>query len=115
MSNAGNTATASASVAFPFSTIAVVFLIIAKLQNLWGLGDLSWWWVFAPYWLPFVVFLVIVLVIGVIWALGYGIVNLIDNRKEKKRKKAQAELRKQLDEGTITANEFRARGGRPRI
>ena len=102
MSNTPN-ATASASVAFPFSTIAVVFLIVAKLQNLWGLGDLSWWWVFAPYWLPFLVFLAVLLVIGVIWAVGYGIVNFLDKRKKAKRIK---ELDKQLANGTITQYEY---------
>lgn len=102
-----NNATASASVAFPFSTIAVVFLIIAKLQNLWGLGDLSWWWVFAPYWLPFLVFLAVLAIIGVVWAVGYFVVSLYDKRKRKKREKARAELQKQFEEGVITANELR--------
>lgn len=108
MSNTSS-ATASASVAFPFSTIAVVGLIIAKLQNLWGLGDLSWWWVFAPYWLPFLVFIAVLLIIGVIWAVGYGVVTLLDNAKSKKDAKKREELRKQLQDGTITAAEFRRR------
>lgn len=86
-----NTATASASVVFPFSTIAVVFLIIAKLQNLWGLGDLSWVWVFAPWWLSFVAFFAILLIIGIFVGIGFGVAAIIDWRKGKKREKARQE------------------------
>lgn len=86
-----NTATASASVVFPFATIAVVVLIIAKLQNLWGLGDLSWVWVFAPWWLSFVAFLGIMLIILVFVGIGFGIAALFDWRKARKREKARQE------------------------
>lgn len=91
MSNTTNTATASASVVFPLTTVMVVGLIIAKLQNLWGLGDLSWVWVFAPYWMGFVVFLAFLLIIGIFVGIGFGVAWILDKRKAKKREKLRQE------------------------
>lgn len=84
-------ASASATISLPLATLAVVFLAVAKIQDLWGLGDLSWWWVFAPYWLGFVLFLAVLLFIGVIFGAGAGIVSLIDRHDRKKREKARQE------------------------
>ena len=86
-----NTATASASVAFPFATIAVVVLIIAKTQNLWGLGDLSWVWVFAPWWLSIVAFFGVLLIVGIFVGIGFGVAALLDLRGAKKARKAREE------------------------
>jgi hypothetical protein len=43
-----NSATASASVAFPVFTLITGVLLVLKLGNVGSFGDLSWWWVFAP-------------------------------------------------------------------
>lgn len=110
MSSSPN-ATASASVAFPLGTVLVVLLAVAKVQNMWGLGDLSWWWVFAPYWLPFLVFIGILLVIGVFVGIGFLITEAVDWNRRRKRKKKRAELEQQLKDGTITPNEFRRQNG----
>lgn len=96
MTNTSNTATASASVVLPLSTVMVVGLIIAKTQNLWGLGDLSWLWVFAPYWLGFVVFLGFMLVLGIFVGIGFGIAAILDWRKAKKREKERKERQERL-------------------
>ena len=40
----------------------VVFLVL-KLTHV---IDWSWWWVFAPIWLPVVILLVVVLIVGLI-------------------------------------------------
>lgn len=86
-----NTATASATVAFPLATIAVVVLAVAKVQNLWGLGDLSWVWVFAPWWLSIVAFFGVLLIIGIFVGIGFGVAWILDKRKAKKRAKARQE------------------------
>lgn len=110
MSSSPN-ATASASVAFPLGTVLVVLLAVAKVQNMWGLGDLSWWWVFAPYWLGLVVFLGIVLLIAVVVGIGFLITEAVDWNRRRKRKKKRALLEQQLKDGTITPNEFRRQNG----
>lgn len=99
-------ATASASVAVPLGTVLVVVLAVAKVQNLWGLGDLSWWWVFAPYWLPLAIFLGI---IGVVVVVGFAVSFVNDTRKARKKAKRRADLQAQMERGDITYNEFRRR------
>lgn len=108
MSNTPN-ATASASVAFPVGTVLVVLLAVAKVQNLWGLGDLSWWWVFAPYWLGLVAFFGILLLIGIFVGIAFLVTLVIDWRKARKREKRKADLEKQFKDGVITADELRRR------
>jgi hypothetical protein len=45
---------------FPFH-LAVLFMLFLKLT---GLKDMSWWWVFAPYWFVFLFLIVVVILIG---------------------------------------------------
>lgn len=106
MSNT-NTATASASVAFPMGTVLVVILAVAKVQNLWGLGDLSWWWVFAPYWLGILAFFGILLIVAIFVGIAFVVTVIVDWNRSRKRKKRRAKLEKDLNDGTITPAEFR--------
>lgn len=48
-------------------TILTVLFVILKVM---GKIDWSWWWVFAPLWLPFCIWIVIMLVIALlaVWA-----------------------------------------------
>jgi len=57
MSNKNNGITIS----FP-STLFIVFLVL-KLTNT---IDWSWWWVLAPLWMPFGIFIVIVIILFII-------------------------------------------------
>lgn len=67
-------ATQTASKGAPWAAIMVVALIIAKL----GFGvAISWWWVFAPLWLPLVAILGVTIIGVVLYALFVGIVAVI--------------------------------------
>ena len=95
MTNNTPNATSSATVSVPLATVLVVLLAVAKTQDLYGLGDLSWWWVFAPYWLGFALLLIILLVGGLIFGLFAGGAVILDKADAKKREKArQARLNK---------------------
>jgi len=87
MTDKTNTATSSATVTFPLATVLVVLLAVAKTQNIYDLGDLSWWWVFAPYWLGFVVFLAVLAIIAVVLGFVAAGAALLDARDSRKRKK----------------------------
>ena len=72
MSNSNNTATASASVAFPVFTLITGVLLVLKLGNVGSFGALSWWWVFAPMIAGFGIFvavLVILLLVALLLAV----------------------------------------------
>jgi len=104
-------ATASASVAVPLGTVLVVLLWVAKVQNLWGLGDISWWIVFAPYWLPLLVFFGILGIIAAFVGVAFLVTTALDWNKKRKREKRRAALEQQLKDGNITPNEFSRQNG----
>ena len=41
--------------------LGVVFVVL----KLCGVTNWSWWWVTAPFWMPFVVFVAIIVILGV--------------------------------------------------
>lgn len=89
MSN--NTANASATIAFPFATLAVAVMAVLKIAGMqgasWGLANLSWWWVFSP-WLFAIAFTVAMLVLfGIVAAVALGVADLMDRRTARKRAK----------------------------
>ena len=47
------------------SLLGIVFIVL----KLTGFITWSWWWVLSPFWIPFVLVLVIFLVAGIIAAL----------------------------------------------
>lgn len=49
-----------------FTMTFIVFLVL-KLTDV---IDWSWWWVTAPLWIPVLIFLAILSVIGVLWFIG---------------------------------------------
>ena len=44
-----------------FMGLLTLVFVIAKL---WGKIDWSWWWVFAPVWIPWAIILAIFILIG---------------------------------------------------
>jgi hypothetical protein len=97
MADAKNTATASASVSFPFFSLLGIVFVVLKLNPGGHLTspvvDWSWWWVTAPFWGPWALLLGFFIVLG----LGWLVVTLLDDflakRARKARDKARAELR----------------------
>ena len=63
MSNPNNTATATASGAFPVFTLITGVLLVLKLGSVGPFGALSWWWVFAPMIAGFGIAIVFILII----------------------------------------------------
>lgn len=62
MSNSN--ATAATTGGTSIFTVAVVVLFILKVGKVTPyFAKLSWWWVFAPWWIPFLIVLVIALVV----------------------------------------------------
>jgi hypothetical protein len=43
--------------------ISFFILLIGKI---WGVTDLSWWWIFAPFWLVFLVLFVLYILIAIL-------------------------------------------------
>lgn len=59
----------SASAGFPLFSILIIIFVLAKI---FGKITWSWWWVFSPLWLPFLISLTVlgfILLIAVIAAL----------------------------------------------
>lgn len=77
------TAPAVAVGALPWATVLVVILAVAK----WGFGmNISAWWVFAPYWLPFLIGLAILFVVLVGFAIFVlGIKSFVGNGRRRFR------------------------------
>lgn len=48
--------------------LTIVFLVL----KLTGVIAWSWWWVFAPIWIPFGLFLVVLAIIGFVMASSWG-------------------------------------------
>lgn len=46
--------------------LTIVFVLLKVFHKI----DWSWWWVFAPLWLPLVVFLAILSVIGIVMLIA---------------------------------------------
>lgn len=46
--------------------LGIVFIVLKLTEHI----DWSWWWVLAPFWLPFVVILVGALIVGVVICLA---------------------------------------------
>jgi len=63
----------------PFSWIIITLTRILGLMKMEGLTSISWWWVFAPIWIPFSFFLMIILGLLVISAaLNKSVDNELD-------------------------------------
>ena len=45
-----------------FSLLGIVFIVLKLI----GVIDWSWWWVLLPFWGPFVLFITVVIIIGLI-------------------------------------------------
>ena len=57
--------------------LTIVFVVLKAL----GYISWSWWWVFAPLWLPWLVFLGIALILVIGAAVWYIIEDRINDRK----------------------------------
>lgn len=54
-----------------YTTVFITFLILKLTNNI----DWSWWWVTSPIWLPvlaFIVFLVLIFLIGLLYVASTG-------------------------------------------
>lgn len=65
-----NTTTAS----FPILGVLGIAFIVMKLGGWGAVATWSWWWVLAPFWIPFLVLIVII----VIALIVLGIAHLLD-------------------------------------
>lgn len=63
MSNSNSSATGG-GVSF-FGLLTVAFVVLKLTEHI----DWSWWWVFAPLWIPVAIVLFVVIVLGVAWGL----------------------------------------------
>ena len=61
--SSNNTASASTSVSINFAGLLGIVFIVLKLCHV---IEWSWWWVLAPFWIPFVIWLICVLVVLII-------------------------------------------------
>jgi hypothetical protein len=68
MSNSGAAAASGGGVSF-CGLLAILFIAL----KLCGVIDWSWWWVLAPIWGPFALFLAIVVVVLVVMGIAAGI------------------------------------------
>lgn len=57
--------------------LGTILVVIFTLLKVHGVISWSWWWVFAPYWIPWAVVLVAVVIV-------ITTLILIDNNKKKK-------------------------------
>lgn len=60
MSNNNNTSTSGG---ISISVLLGIVFIVLKLCNV---IEWSWWWVLAPFWIPFAISIIII-IIGIIW------------------------------------------------
>lgn len=68
------------SIKFPgFGTFSLFSLLL--VLKLLGKIDISWFWVVAPLWLPFVIFLTVVGVMGLIVFIGAFVVAWLEDKK----------------------------------
>ena len=61
--SSNNNASASTSVSINFAGLLGIVFIVLKLCHV---IEWSWWWVLAPFWIPFVIWLICFLVILII-------------------------------------------------
>lgn len=59
--------TSNKSTGVGLGTILFVVFLVLKLT---GHIDWSWWWVTSPLWIPFALFLLFVIIVTIIAALG---------------------------------------------
>lgn len=71
------------------TVLVVVFLVLKLTGNI----DWSWWWVFSPYWIPFVLFIAGAAAVFIIAV----IVAAVKTLKPKKSRVVKPEVRKNLD------------------
>jgi hypothetical protein len=64
MSN--NTTTSSSSGIGFLGALAIAFIVL----KLTGVIAWSWWWVLAPLWIPWAIFIVIFAVVGILILIG---------------------------------------------
>lgn len=62
--------------------LTITFVVLKALGHL----DWSWWWVFAPLWIPWALILLILVVIGIVYLL----VLLLDPAEKAKRERRKA-------------------------
>jgi len=52
---------------FPvLSILGIIFIVLKLIDKI----DWSWWWVLAPFWIPFAIFVAIFMFIGIIVTSG---------------------------------------------
>jgi membrane protein implicated in regulation of membrane protease activity len=68
--------------------------LVFVAAKLFGHFDHSWWWVFAPMWIPFVVILALLALWGLIYVIALGVIAIkmfVQYRSFQPYKKARAE------------------------
>lgn len=58
-----NTSSTSPSGGIGFTGLLTIAFVVLKLT---GTIDWSWWWVLAPLWIGFAIFLVVVAIVGLV-------------------------------------------------
>ena len=81
-----NNNTSSGGIGF-CGLLALVFIVLKLTNNI----DWSWWWVLAPLWLPFGVFLV---VLGGLYLFAFIKVSFFSTQKQKEQMKRITEDQK---------------------
>jgi phosphoglycerol transferase MdoB-like AlkP superfamily enzyme len=79
------TTTATSSSGVSTSSLLGVAFVILKLTHV---INWSWWWVLAPFWIPWAIIGAVLLVIGVVWLIVKG----LDRRDAKRRAARRAQL-----------------------
>lgn len=104
MSTPTATATTTVTKTLPVFGLAFAVLFVLKVAGLagasWGLASLSWFWVFFPLLLPWIIVLIFLVVGGIV--VGFVALGalLLDKRDERKRKKRIAAREAELGRGT---------------
>ena len=52
------------TITFPYPVITIIFLAFF-FAKIFDKIDWSWWWVFSPLWIPFVVYLVLIFLVTI--------------------------------------------------
>lgn len=92
-----STSSATASIGFPVASLAVFVMFVLKVAGMagasWGLADLSWLWVFAPWLIVLGLVILFLVLAGIFAGMAIGGAALLDKRDAKNRAKARATKR----------------------
>lgn len=70
----------------PWLFVLFVILFLLKVTGTTEVAEWSWWWVTAPLWLPWAIFLGILIVIGIIALPVLLVASVLDKRDAKRRR-----------------------------